>query len=68
MEWITVEDRLPDRDGKYQVEDSDGDIFFCYFYLDKMIWISFYGQKPCHWWNTKTLQPEFRVIQWKKPQ
>lgn len=67
MEWIRVEHRLPNVfSGKFKVENSNGDIFDCYFYADKMSWIGFYGEKPTYWWNSKTRQPVFDVIKWKE--
>jgi len=62
--WNSIVERLPDKDGKYLVRSSPGLVFYCYFYVDKMVWIAFYGHIPCHWWNEVTLLPEFHVTHW----
>lgn len=67
MSYINVKDRLPDvYSDKFKIETDTGEIFDCYFYADAMAWTAFYGQKTCHWWNCKTLEPVFNVIRWKE--
>jgi hypothetical protein len=54
MEWISVEDRIPDIfAGKFRVRLSSGDELDAFFYQDSIGWIAFYGQKTGHWWNAK---------------
>jgi len=67
MTWVNVDERVPDvMGGDFMVETANGKVFRCIYYLDKMIWIAFYGKKPTHWWNWDTLQPEYDVIKWRE--
>jgi hypothetical protein len=46
MEWISMEDRLPeDKFKKYLVKKENGEQIPVFFMPDKMAWIAFYGQK-----------------------
>ncbi len=64
MEWISIKDQMPDvHSGKFKVK-TEHDEFTAYFYKDQMIWIEFYGQKPCHWWDVKTKDPIYNATHW----
>ncbi len=54
MEWISVEDRIPEvHAGKFRVKRKNGTEMDAFFYLDSIAWISWYGQKTSHWWDAK---------------
>ena len=67
MEWISVEDKLPNKDWKYTVQLENGSVQKAFFYLDKIAWIAFYGQKTSHWWDAKPPYERLdNVTHWKK--
>lgn len=53
MDYISVDERLPDKDWKYTVMLSNGNTQKAFFYLDSISWIAFYGQKTSHWWSAE---------------
>jgi hypothetical protein len=66
--WNDIEDGLPEIKGlgaKVKVRLSDKSEVFAFFYPDKMQWISFYGEKACYFWHSKTRLPLFNVTHWK---
>lgn len=52
--WVEVTDRIPDsHSGKFKVRLQNGQEIDAFFYLDKIAWIAFYGEKISHWWDAK---------------
>lgn len=64
-EWIDIKDHLPTKDWKYKVKTDQDEELYCYFYLDSISWIAFYGLKTCHWWNCRTKEAVYNVTHWK---
>lgn len=53
MEWISVEDKLPDVfSGKFKVRIKNENEMCAFFYSDALGWIAFYGQKTSYWWDS----------------
>jgi hypothetical protein len=53
MEWISIDDRMPNIfAGKFKVRLKNGNETNAYYYQDKLGWISFYGHKTSHWWES----------------
>ena len=54
MEWISVENKLPDvQAGVFIVKLDDSTEHRAFFYEDAIAWIAFYGQKTSHWWGAR---------------
>lgn len=54
MEWISVDEKLPEvLAGKFRVKRSNGKDIDAFYYADKMAWTAFYGQKLSYWWDAK---------------
>ena len=72
MEWISVEDRLPeDKFKKYLVKKENGELIPSFFMPDKMIWISWYGRKTSYWMDIDSGKLVHDVTHWMllpKPQ
>ena len=65
-EWISVDQKLPDIfAGKFRVKKINGIEMDAFFYLDRMCWITFYGQKSSYWWDAKGNHDRFdNVTHW----
>lgn len=54
MEWISINDRIPDVfAGIYPVRRKNGIEMEAFYYMDSIAWIAFYGHKPSHWWDSE---------------
>ncbi len=63
--WVKVDERLPNvHADKFRVKLNGGDEVSAYFYRDSMAWIAWYGLKTSYWWNSKSHEPIFDVIEW----
>lgn len=67
--WKNVAEELPKppRIGcKIKVRLSDGRETYAYFYKDKCRWIETHGQKPAYFWECRSKEPLFNVVEWKE--
>ena len=52
-EWISVKDRLPEKEGRYLIYDGDRVDAADYIYNSGPIWLDtaegYYNYKPTHW-------------------
>jgi hypothetical protein len=65
-EWVNVENKIPNISaGKFMVKTTNGNVLESFFYRDQMGWISFYGKKPTHWWDSTNGEPIYNVSHWK---
>ena len=63
--WIKTDDGIPKcKNGIFKVRLKNGEETRAYFYLDKISWIAFYGQKTSYWWKCPTGEPLFNVTHW----
>jgi len=54
MNWISIEEKIPDvSSGKFRVKRQNGIEINAFFYQDKISWIAFYGKKTSYWWDSK---------------
>jgi hypothetical protein len=65
-EWIPTS-ILPDCSScKVKVKNQYGEENFAYFYKDRCDWIECYGKQGSHFWDARSHEPLFNVIEWKK--
>lgn len=64
--WIDVNDRLPKGCKVVIAKDSREFCLSCIFYPDKIKWIADFGQKPSHFWNARTCEPEHYITHWEE--
>lgn len=62
--WIDVKDRIPKKNGLYNIKTQNGDEKKAYFYLDKILWLSWYGVKISYWWEKNTNKAIFNETHW----
>lgn len=67
MDWISIEDKLPNVfAGKFRVKRKNSIELDCFFYEDKISWIAYFGQKPTYWWDSQGRhEPIYDVTHWK---
>lgn len=67
MEWISIEKKLPKNHGKYIVKLRDENELKAFFYSDMMVWIAYYGERPCYWWDSNyPYDPLYDVTHWRE--
>ena len=65
MEWISVEDRLPeDKFGKYLIRKANDEQKQAFFMPDKIAWIAWYGRKTSYWMEVTSGELVHNVTHW----
>lgn len=65
MEWISVDEKLPeDEFKKYLVKKENDQHFPVFFMADKIAWIEFYGLKPSYWMKISSGKLVHDVTHW----
>ncbi len=65
MEWISVEDRLPDdKIKKYLVRQENREPIQAFFMPDKAMWIAWYGIKTSYWMEISSAKLLHDVTHW----
>lgn len=66
MDWISVDDKLPDNFcKKYLAKKIDGDEIPVFFMPDKMMWANYYGIRPSYWIKISVSELVYDVTHWK---
>lgn len=66
MEWISVEESLPDDEfKKYLVKKANGEIITAHFMPDKIAWIAWYGLKTSYWMRVDSGKLIYDVTHWR---
>ncbi len=65
MTWIDPKKELPDYHCKIKIKRKNGNIINGYFWLDKSVWLNFFGVKTSHFQDEQG-KFLFDVIGWEK--
>lgn len=64
-EWIDVKEKHPNvQNGIFRVRKQNGNEVKAFYHDDHMAKFSFYGVRPCAWWDYETSQPLGDVTHW----